>query len=282
MIPIIIGICVVISAIILFYVMSEYATTLGTRYHNRFTAEASTNLTEMFIFINPREIWIINLVVLLAVFVGVWLYTQAFVLALIVSVFVGMTPRFIWGKLRERRRMRFLKELPDTLTSVSSMMKAGANLSVAIETAVKESRGPIADEFGLFLRELKVGVEYNKALDNLFTRMPLEELNLVISAMKISREIGGSVADVMYRLADTLRRKIEMEGKIRALTAQGKAQGYVMTGLPLLLTYVLFKMEPRAMNYLFTEWYGWLVCLVFMIFMYVGYFFIKKIVSIDV
>ncbi len=151
-----------------------------------------------------------------------------------------------------------------------------------MELVVTESKGPISEEFGLFLRELTVGVDYNTALDNLAQRMPVEELNLVTSAMKISREVGGSLADVLYRLGDTIRRKIEMEGKIKALTAQGKAQGVVMTLLPVGMAVMLFYIDPEPMSYLFTSWQGWVVCFVFTVCIFLGYHFIKKIITIDV
>ena len=274
--------CAFISIIMLVFFAIYYFEKLSLRYKERFTKEANANLTELFIFINPVEIYILNIIVLIAAFFSMWYLTGVVPLAVITSIILGISPRFIWKILRDKRHQRFLKALPDALNSISNMMRAGANLNVALETVVSESRGPVSDEFGLFLRELKIGVEHNHALDNLTERIPLEELKLVTSAMKISREIGGSLADVLERLGETLRRKIEMEGKIKALTAQGKAQGYVMTSLPVVCAFALMKMEPEAMSRLFTEWFGCLACVVFFVFLTIGYIFIRKIVSIDV
>ncbi|QJX02659.1 hypothetical protein HML84_15095 [Alcanivorax sp. IO_7] len=75
-------------------------------------------------------------------------------------------------------------------------------------------------------------MDFNEALDNMLERMPGEDLRMLTAGMKIAREVGGSLADVLARLAETLRRKLEIEGKIKALTAMGKAQGYVMALLP--------------------------------------------------
>ncbi len=279
---VLIGISASIGALLLVYVGFSQLLIAGNKYQELFTQSAASNLAEMFIFVDPRKIYILNLLVLVTAFLVIWAISDAWPVALVASVFLGASPKLIWRQLKERRNRRFLVDLPDSLTSMSTMMRAGANMNMALETVVAETPGPIAQEFGLFLRELRIGIDYHDALDNLKERMPLPELELVVAGMKISREIGGSLAEVLYRLADTLRRKLEMEGKIKALTAQGKAQGYVMTGLPIFLAFVLMKMEPEAMGRLFTEIIGWAACAVFTVFLIVGYYFIRKIVNIDV
>ena len=280
--PLLIGISAFIGSMLLVYVGFSSLLQAGNRYQEVFTAQAGNNLTELFIFIDPKKLYALNVIILIGTFLLILLLSGAWPFALICSVILAMSPRFLWSYLRNKRVDRFLEELPDALSSLSTMMRAGANLNMALETVVAESPGPISQEFGLFLREIRIGVDYDEALDNLKERMPLQELELVVAGMKISREIGGSLAEVLYRLADTLRRKIEMEGKIKALTAQGKAQGYVMTGLPIFLALVLLKMEPESMGRLFTEIIGWATCAVFCVFLAVGYYFIRKIVNIDV
>ena len=137
-------------------------------------------------------------------------------------------------------------------------------------------------DYLLFLREQRLGVDFNEALSNMLTRMPEQDFKLVVAGMQISKEIGGNLSETLERLADTLRKKIEMEGKINSLTAQGKMQGVVMTGLPIFIGVVLYHMEPTHMARLFTEPVGWLVCLIVAVMLFIGYKFIKKIVTIDV
>lgn len=252
------------------------------QYEDNFKDTADTSLSEMFIFIEPGKLFIINLAILIFSFITIWLFSGLWVPALIISVLLGLTPKFLYEFLKKRRANRFILDLPDALLSMSSMLRAGTNISVALEVLVVESQGPITQEFGLFLREMRIGVDYDQALDNLLERMPSKELQLVIAGMKISREIGGSLAEVLGRLSETLRKKIEMEGKIKSLTAQGIIQGYVMTGLPFLIGFALYKIEPQAMSRLFTEPIGWAVCTTVVVFVGIGYKFIKKIVTIDV
>ena len=105
---------------------------------------------------------------------------------------------------------------------------------------------------------------------------------MLTSALRINREIGGNLAEILESLADTLRRKHQMEGKIDSLTAQGKLQGIVMTGLPVLLGVLLYFLEPDNMSKLWTTKIGYAVTAVIIIMEFMGYTMIKKITSIDV
>ena len=110
----------------------------------------------------------------------------------------------------------------------------------------------------------------------------MQDFLMFTSAMRISREVGGDLGEVLDTLSATLRKKAAMEGKIQALTAQGKMQGLVMTGLPLFLGLLLFLLEPVAMAKLFTTVYGWVLLSVIVVMEVLGYIFIKKVTTIDV
>ncbi|MDR6965321.1 type II secretion system F family protein [Shewanella putrefaciens] len=251
-------------------------------YRRNFTAQAKIKLSDLFLTIEPEKLFMLNLAAVVLFFVFIFFLTGNLIPAALIGILVGASPTVIFSWLRKRRQKAFISQLPDMLQGTSTAMRSGASLNQALESVIVESSDPIKQEFDLFLREVRVGVSFNEALDNLYKRIPLMDLNLVISGMKISREIGGNLAETLERMADTLRRKLEMEGKIDALTAQGRAQGYVMTGLPILLGLVLYQMEPEQMSLLWTEWYGWVVISIVVILEIIGFFFIRKIVNIDV
>lgn len=251
-------------------------------YRRNFTAQAKIKLSDLFLTIEPEKLFMLNLAAVVLFFVFIFFLTGNLIPAALIGILVGASPTVIFSWLRKRRQKAFISQLPDMLQGTSTAMRSGASLNQALESVIVESSDPIKQEFDLFLREVRVGVSFNEALDNLYKRIPLMDLNLVISGMKISREIGGNLAETLERMADTLRRKLEMEGKIDALTAQGRAQGYVMTGLPILLGLVLYQMEPEQMSLLWTEWYGWVVISIIVVLEIIGFFFIRKIVSIDV
>ncbi|MEQ8185044.1 type II secretion system F family protein [Marinobacter salarius] len=260
-----------------------YYVNIGVKkYEENFTESARANLSDLFIFIDPAKLYIANIISLVLVFVIAWLATGVLVIALIVSAIGAWAPSWLYGFFRTRRQNQFLFDLPDFLLALANSMRAGGNMSTALDTVLAEISGPIKQEFGLLQRELRMGTDYSEALDNLCHRMPLQELALVTSGIKISREIGGQLADILERLGETIRRKLEMEGKIKSLTAQGKYQGIVMAALPLFLALIIYHIEPAAMSRLWSEPVGWAVCVVIVVFELLGYHFIKKIVTIDV
>lgn len=268
--------CALVAAAvqILATAVAQYRTTVTTR--------ARVNLAELYIFIEPEKLFALNAISLVLATLVTVLVTGSLIITMAVSALAAVSPFIVYRYLRRRRIKRVMEQLPDTLTSLSASLKAGASLMQALEVTVEEESPPIAQELHLLLKELRVGVTFEVAMDNLAARIRRQDLDLVVSGMKISREIGGNLGDVLERLASTVRRKQEMEGKIDALTAQGRMQGYVMTGLPFLVAGALWHIEGESMRRLVTDPAGWLTLVVLAVLIAAGYFFIRKIVNIDV
>ena len=244
--------------------------------------QASTTLADMFIFIDPQKMFRYNVMVMFVLPGAMYFLTAnpVFTLATLVATYV--LPKYYVRSMRTRRFKQLEKQLPDALLMITGAMSAGASVNIAIESMIKEQRPPIAQEFELMMRELRIGVDFDTALKNMEKRNPIADFALVISALRISREVGGNLAEILNSLADTLREKQTMEGKIASLTAQGKIQGVVMTALPLLVMFGLTQIEPVAMAPLFTTWPGWLTLTVIGVMEVMGYFFIQRITAIDV
>jgi tight adherence protein B len=244
--------------------------------------QASTTLADMFIFLDPEKMFRYNVTAMIVLPAIVWFLTENPLFTVIVIVATFVLPKYYVSHLRVKRLKTLEKQLPDALLMITGAMSAGASLNVAIESMVKEQRPPIAQEFELMIREQRMGVDFDAALRNMEKRNPVQDFALVISALRISREVGGNLAEILSSLADTLREKQTMEGKIASLTAQGKIQGVVMTCLPLLVMFALTQIEPVAMRPLFTTWPGYLTLAVILVMEVMGYFFIRKITRIDV
>lgn len=277
-----IGVIAAMSAGLFAWIGIRFFAQAGQQYRSVFTNQARVKLADLFLFVEPEKIFMLNIILIVVTFIFCYLFFNSLILAGVFGIVMGFIPKITYKFLTKRRRKQFIEQLPDMLQSSSTAMKAGSSLNQALESVVSEETGPIAQEFDLFLRELRVGVDFNQALDNIYKRMPLMDFKLVVSGMQISREIGGNLADTLERLADTLRRKIEMEGKIDALTAQGRAQGIVMTLLPIVLGYGLFLMEPEQMSIFWTHWLGWTLVGIMTFMLLAGYIVIQKIVNIDV
>jgi tight adherence protein B len=227
-------------------------------YESVFKETASTNLADMFLFVDPQRLFFFNMLVIIIVPLLVWAMTGHLLYALIALGGALFLPFYLYRIIRRRRFRAFERQLPDALTMIAGGLKAGASINMALESLVREQPAPLSQEFQLFLREQRIGVDFNRSLLNMEQRLPIPDFQMFASALRIAREIGGNLAEILDRLSDTLRRKATMEGKIDALTAQGRMQGYVMTALPVLLGFLLYLLEPEAMSKLFTTKEGYI------------------------
>jgi tight adherence protein B len=165
---------------------------------------------------------------------------------------------------------------------MAGALRAGASFPIALESMVAESSAPISQEFELLMREIRLGIDLDIAMHNVEARIPVPDFLMVTAAVTITREVGGNLAEALESVARTLQQKLQMEGKIKALTSQGRMQGIVMTCLPLFLMVVLRFMEPAAMAPLFSEPIGWGTLAVIAVMEFLGYQSISRITRIDV
>jgi len=275
-------ICTAVSIVVFANILHSKTQDIIQNRKNEMTEFADQKLADMFIFVDSDKLWRAS--ILLSIIFPLFIYTflDSPFFAVIGFIASLVMPKKIVEFLRKKREKKFITQLPDALLMLSGAMKAGASFGIALESMVKEQKPPISQEFDLLVRQQRLGIDFDTALRNMEERMPIQDFIMVISAMRISRDVGGNLTEVLDSLATTLRRKFEMEAKIDGLTAQGKLQGIVMSSLPLLLMWVLTKMEPEAMAPMFNTWYGWVTLGVIMVAEYLAYFVISKIVNIDV
>ena len=274
--------CFFASATLLWMVVLEKGQDFLEGYRETFTSTASSNMSDMFLFVDPQKLFKYNLIAIVVLPLLSWVVFRDFAATLAVLGIVIILPATLYRTMRARRMKKFEAQLPDALIMVSGAMRAGASLSIALEGLVKEQPPPVSQEFELYLKEQRLGVDFEQSLRSMEERNPMQDFRMLVTALRINREVGGNLAETMETLGDTLRRKAMMEGKIQSLTAQGKLQGIVMTGLPILLGFLLNFMEPEAMSKLWTTPIGWALLVVILIMESMGYFLIKKITTIDV
>ena len=279
---IIISVVVALSAALLAWFVIDTGTVTMARYRASFTKRASFQVQEFFLFVDPAKLFVANLAVMALGALLVWIITGSALVAIPVFFALAMAPRLLYAWMRKRRLQKFEEQLPDALMMISGGLRAGSGLSSALQQLVAEAQQPLAQEFSLMLREQRMGVTLEQSLNNLARRMPTQTTTLVVSAMRIASDTGGGLAETLERTAHTIRSRLQMEGKIRALTAQGKLQAWVVGLLPLVLMAVLNKMEPEAMSLLWDTRIGWATLVVIGFFEFMGIYVIRKIVAIDV
>ncbi len=245
--------------------------------------ELAASLADTFVFVSRQKALAWTTCAVLLIPIGVFVTTSGNLVATLVAVpFAFMVPRKYMAWLRKRRLVMLEQQMPDALLMLAGAMRAGASFPIALESVVTEAQPPISQEFDLLLREIRLGVDLGIAMRNMEKRIPIPDFMMVTAAITIAREVGGNLAESLESVARTLREKSMMEGKIRALTSQGRMQGIVMTCLPLFLIIVLRHMEPVAMAPLFNEPVGWATIAVIAVMEFLGYKSISKITNIDV
>lgn len=279
-------ICIVViaamSAALLAWFVIEVGTVTLARYRENFTRQASFQAREFFLFIDSSPLFVFNLAVILLGGLLTWLLTGSLLLMLPAIAALALLPRFLYAAMRRQRLRRFEQQLPDALMMLCGGLRAGVGFSSAIQQLVVEAQPPLAQEFSLVLREQRLGVTLEQSLANLARRVPSQSLVLVVSAMRIAAETGGGLAEMLERAAQTIRSRLQMEGKIGALTSQGKLQAWVVGMLPLVLMLVLDQMEPEAMALMWHSRLGWGTLGVIALLECLGIYVIRKIIAIDV
>ncbi len=271
-----------ISLSILFFLAMTVGAKIRARFESQLSEEANMNLSDMFMFMDPNMLVRYYTTALIVVPALVLIIKHDFLSFIVAVVVMAVVPKMFYGSIKKSRMKKFDEQLPDAFMSLASSLGAGTSLMGAIETLATEQPAPLAQEFSLLVRKIKLGVNFDQALVDMEKRIPSQDFRVALSAIRISREVGGNLVEVMEKLADTLRQKAAMEGKIVSLTSQGKMQGYVMTGLPILLACALNVIEPEAMSKLYSTTTGYVVLGVIVVMLGIGFSIIRKITTIDV
>lgn len=252
------------------------------RYREVYTHEAGLKLSEVFLFIDPAQLWAGAMVCAALAAALVLPLTGSAVAAALAAALASRMPRALIDALRRRRAHRFEQQLPMALLMLASALRAGVALGTGLRHVVEQSSAPLAQEFGLMLREQRMGVPWDTALENLLGRMPAEATSLVVAAMRIAAQTGGNLAEALESIAHTLRARLQLQAKLVALTSQGRLQAWIVGALPMLLLAVLDRLEPDVMGLLWRTPMGWAVLAVVAVLETAGVLLIRRIIRIDI
>jgi tight adherence protein B len=196
----------------------------------------------------------------------------------------GFIPRF-YVRTQQRQRLRkFNDQLPDMLNLMVNGLRAGYSTMQAMEAISKELPSPINDEFKRVVQEMQIGIPMDVALDNLFRRIPSDDLDFVITAINVQREVGGNLSEILDSISFTIRERIRIKGEVRVLTAQVRTSGTILSLVPFGLALVLWFINPEYMLSM-TQGGPWctagIICAIFGL---VGssYFIMMRIADIEV
>ncbi|HSR33981.1 MAG TPA: type II secretion system F family protein [Anaerolineae bacterium] len=206
------------------------------------------------------------------------------------SALVGMVfgiggffvPR-IYVNLRKRRRLyAFNDQLGDTITLLANSLRSGFSIVQSMETVAEQLPEPISAEFHRVTQEIQLGLNYEEALNNMLRRVPSDDLDLMITAINIQGRVGGNLAEILDTIGHTIRERVRIKGEIRVLTAQQMISGYILTGLPVVLGFVLYLINKPYIGRMFSDPCGWIMIGTATIMIVTGFLIIRKIVDIEV
>jgi tight adherence protein B len=205
------------------------------------------------------------------------------ILGILGAVLGWFVPRWFVSFRQGRRLRMFADQLGDSLNLMVNGLRSGYSVLQAMESVAKEMPSPISDEFGRVVRETQLGVTLEQALGNMLRRIKSDDLDLMITAVNVQREVGGNLAEILEVISHTIRERVRIKGEIRTLTSQGRYSGYVVSLLPIGLTLILFCLNRAFVSRLFTSGFcGWAMVVCGLLLIGSGFFAIQKIVNIEV
>lgn len=193
-----------------------------------------------------------------------------------------LLPNLIVNHLETKRRIKLNAQLVDGITSLSSGVRAGLTLVQSFQLLVRNSNGPIKQEFAQLLREYDLGVDLSRAMVNTSNRIGSSHYRLLFAAITAHRERGGDVAQSLDRITDAVREIQRLEGKLQTLTAQGRNQAWMMAGMALVVLLIGYMIAPDETERVLGDPFGRVILLGAGAMVLAGFLWIRNIMSVDI
>jgi len=210
------------------------------------------------------------------------LLLQTPVLALLVGFVAFFYPR-LYLKQRQAKRLRaFNGQLADALRLIVSSLRSGYSMLQSIEVVAAELPQPIAGEFARVVREVGLGLSQEQAFNNMLGRIASDDLDMMVTAVNVQREVGGNLAEILDTISTTIEERVRIQGEIRVMTAQQTLTGYLLTLLPVAVTLILFGINRPYMMQMFEDTCGLAMLGTGVVMVSIGFVIMKAIVKIQV
>ena len=227
------------------------------------------------------------LIVISVIVVGgiAWVLGGRNIISFFIGAVIGYIAPGIYVRQQQTRRLtRFNDQLSDMLNLMVNGLRAGYSTLQAMEAVSKELPAPICDEFRRVVQEMQIGIPMDTALQNLLRRIPSDDLDFVVTAINVQREVGGNLSEILDTISFTIRERVKIKGEVRVITSQVRASGTLLALIPVFLTIVLWFLNPK---YLMSFADAGPLCAgiaaaVVLLLIGSGYFIMMRIASIEV
>ncbi len=237
-------------------------------------------LEKLFIHTDRKRLFLFYALSPVALAAAGFIITNSLIISFVAAGIGLVIPEIYLRMLEAGRRQRFRNQLVDGLMVMSSSLKAGLSLLQAIEVLTEEMPAPISQEFGLVLRENKMGITLEDSLKAMQLRMNIEELDLIVTAILVARQTGGDLTKVFSRLTTTIRDNRKLLDSIATLTLQGRLQGVIMSALPFLFVGWVLTFNRGHFDIMFNSDQGRFLLIIAVVLQVVGMFLIRKFSTI--
>lgn len=270
------------SFMLAFVILAISMRRAGMNYWANFNRSVDTELNRAFVFVSPTRLFVANVLLALIAALVVWSVIGSPWPAIAMALVCSSIPRLVMRKLRDRRTELFRQQLPEAISVLAGGLRAGSSLSGALSEVANQMPAPVGQEIALALRQSRMGSTLDDSMRSLEKRLPTEETTLMVGALRIGARAGGNVASTLDALSEAMRSKLVLEAKIRALTAQGKLQAWVMGLLPFVVLGAMLLIDPTLSDAYFGNFLGWSVLALVALLQIVGGLLIRHTVNIRI
>jgi tight adherence protein B len=217
------------------------------------------------------------------VFLALWPNVIAGILLGFAFTMLGsIAPRILVQNMWERRSNRLVDQMVDGVTIMGNGIRAGQSITQSMERVVENLKGPFAQELGLILNKVRLGLSVEEAIGEFAERVHRQDVQMFATAVIVLKETGGNLAETFTTIVTTIRERQKVEKKIQALTAQGTFQAIIITLVPFGLMGMFLLMDPNFIMPLFTKPLGWFFLCLMLVLQTIGLVMMKRIVTIKV
>lgn len=215
-------------------------------------------------------------------FVICFIISRNFYLSLSIGILLLTVPFFFMEIKKRQREEKFTEMFPDALTMISRSLRSGHSFTSAIELVGTEVSAPVGTLFKTAYDQQLLGLRINDTLNNLNNRIDSLDLRFFTTAADINREVGGNFAEILDKLADTIRERIKIRRQLRVHTAQARMTGYILAGMPIAAFFLMNLMIPNYQKTLLHDDMGRTILIIAAIMQVIGFFVIRRIINIRI
>jgi len=239
-------------------------------------------VNELLLDVTPRSALILSGLFVASVGLVMWILLGHVMWFFVGGMVAAFVPNLVVRYLEQKRRARLDQQIVDAITTLSSGVRAGLTLVQSIDLLVNNSVPPLKQEFSQLLREYHMGLDLHQAMRNAANRISSQRYRLLFTALETHRTRGGDVGKTLDSLAESMREIERLEGRLDALTSQGRAQATMVAAMPVVLIGILYLIEPDAVAVLLNETAGRAMLLIAGVLILLAFLWIRRIMAVDI